>query len=128
MKTKPSSEFCVYRTGKYKKGKIHPNCKECQKLYARDHRRTKVENKAGSLRPDTCPICGGKDKICYDHDHTTGMFRGWLCGPCNTILGLAKDDPEVLRGLADYLEGAESSSHEEIMSLRQLSKTFGSYI
>lgn len=38
-----------------------------------------------------------------DHDHVTGLFRGLLCHQCNFILGLAKDNPEILRTLADYL-------------------------
>jgi hypothetical protein len=39
-----------------------------------------------------------------DHDHVTGKVRGILCGPCNMTLGHAKDDPERLRSLADYVE------------------------
>jgi hypothetical protein len=39
-----------------------------------------------------------------DHDHVTGAIRGLLCGPCNRAAGLARDNPTVLRGLADYLE------------------------
>lgn len=41
---------------------------------------------------------------CWDHDHTTGQFRGWLCHRCNVSLGLMADDPERLRAAADYLE------------------------
>lgn len=63
----------------------------------------------------TCEICrrdcnlipGGpiKDMICFDHDHTTNQFRGWLCATCNSALGMAKDSPTLLRKMADYLEG-----------------------
>jgi hypothetical protein len=40
-----------------------------------------------------------------DHNHTTGKFRGWICGQCNRGLGLFKDDVEHLRGAIKYLGG-----------------------
>lgn len=49
-----------------------------------------------------------------DHNHVTGEVRGILCGMCNSALGLAKDDPEVLRGLLRYLE--KHTSKEEQMA------------
>ena len=60
-----------------------------------------------------CDVCGsadspGRDRkhhMHFDHCHETGRFRGWLCGSCNRILGLAKDDPDRLRKLAEYLDG-----------------------
>lgn len=39
-----------------------------------------------------------------DHDHRTGEIRAMLCHHCNKALGLGRDDPEILRGLAAYLE------------------------
>lgn len=39
-----------------------------------------------------------------DHDHETDAVRGLLCMWCNSALGQAMDDPEVLRRLAEYLE------------------------
>ena len=55
-------------------------------------------------RPDYCEVCGDEGKICWDHDHATGLFRGWLCNRCNRTLGFVYDNPEVLRKLAEYLE------------------------
>jgi hypothetical protein len=40
----------------------------------------------------------------YDHNHETGEFRGWVCMYCNGALGLAGDNPELLRALATYLD------------------------
>ena len=57
-------------------------------------------------RPEgaTCELCGGDNKIAYDHCHKTGNFRGWLCFRCNTTLGKVGDDPNLLRKMALYLE------------------------
>lgn len=60
------------------------------------------EAEAGE-KPNTCGVCGSGGKICFDHCHATNKFRGWLCNRCNLVLGHAKDDPELLRKLADYL-------------------------
>jgi hypothetical protein len=65
------------------------------------------ERKAGRARPDTCEICDEAPKdgkrLAFDHCHAQGHFRGWLCLRCNLALGLAKDDPTLLKKLADYL-------------------------
>jgi hypothetical protein len=38
-----------------------------------------------------------------DHCHNTKAVRGILCNRCNTVLGLCKDDDELLLGMARYL-------------------------
>lgn len=44
-----------------------------------------------------------------DHCHTSLIFRGVLCRPCNLILGLARDNAETLRAAAAYLESFQGS-------------------
>ena len=60
---------------------------------------------AGRPAPAACEICCRSDlRIVWDHDHASGLFRGWICDHCNKILGLVKDSPATLRALAAYLE------------------------
>lgn len=69
------------------------------------------------LQRGGCAICGarspgrkgrgGKEsEWIVDHDHSTGKVRGVVCHPCNVIMGLAKDNPTLLRDIAHYLERA----------------------
>ncbi|MGW5773090.1 endonuclease VII domain-containing protein [Streptomyces longwoodensis] len=54
-----------------------------------------------------CAICRQprRYRLDVDHDHKTGLVRGLTCRLCNRrILPGAKDDPEVLRNAAAYLE------------------------
>lgn len=48
--------------------------------------------------------------INIDHCHRTGKLRGFLCSECNRCLGCAKDNPEVLRKMADYIEHHQRES------------------
>lgn len=54
-------------------------------------------------------VCGvteevlGK-KLDVDHCHTSGVVRGVLCNPCNTMLGRARDKIEVLEAAVEYLK------------------------
>lgn len=58
---------------------------------------------------NTCASCGetdwGKLGPVVDHDHNTGDIRGIVCNRCNVALGMLKDNPEIARKLAIYLEG-----------------------
>lgn len=54
------------------------------------------------------PACGKSEaesgrRLCLDHCHLTGRFRGWLCKDCNTAAGLLRDCPKRAAGLADFL-------------------------
>jgi len=61
-----------------------------------------------SAQGGRCSICGRIPRegrvLVIDHDHDTGVVRALLCRQCNIMLGCAKDDPDVLRAAADYLE------------------------
>ena len=64
----------------------------------------KLELKAGRKRPDKCELCGSKEKICFDHNHKTGKFRGWICDKCNKALGLVKDNVQTLELMIKYIK------------------------
>ena len=55
-----------------------------------------------AICPSTVP---GKNRTawCIDHSHATGAVRAILCHDCNTMLGNAKDDPEILMAAVAYL-------------------------
>ena len=55
-------------------------------------------------KPEKCEVCNGGGVICLDHCHVENKFRGWLCNSCNSALGYARDNPDILRKLAEYLE------------------------
>jgi len=65
-----------------------------------------------------CYLCGclldPDGRVCIDHDHGCCpknrscriCRRGLTCSPCNVAIGMADDDPALLRLIADNLEAA----------------------
>lgn len=62
-----------------------------------------------------CAICGGQEtaahkttqlkrRLAVDHCHVTKKVRGILCTSCNTVLGNAKDDIDILLKAVEYLQ------------------------
>lgn len=62
-----------------------------------------------------CKICGttpeqaGISRLFVDHCHATGKVRGLLCNLCNSMLGKAKDQVEILQKAIAYLTPTLSS-------------------
>jgi hypothetical protein len=56
--------------------------------------------------PQNCESCGDAfSKTPHlDHCHETKQFRGWLCGGCNTGLGMFMDSEDRLIKAVAYLE------------------------
>lgn len=63
----------------------------------------------------TCAICGEADsrtskadgfkhRLHVDHDHSTGLVRDLLCSRCNTAIGQLRENPEIIRRAAAYIE------------------------
>ena len=71
-----------------------------------------------------CQICGRTEKLCWDHDHKTGKFRGTLCDICNTGIGCFRDDPRLLIQAVEYLKQAkhnEELASPEVLKRRLIS-------
>lgn len=55
-----------------------------------------------------CGICFGVNingqRLSVDHNHQTGKIRALLCARCNTAIGLARENAEILKSAIDYLE------------------------
>lgn len=82
-----------------------------------DYRYKHIDGMVFISKEKRLELFNGSDKICrvcktilnidsarYDHCHNDGGFRGWLCHHCNTAIGFMKDNPELLRNAAQYLE------------------------
>lgn len=76
--------------------------------------RVRQEAQAGRPRPSACEICSEiSERVVFDHCHTGGHFRGWICDRCNRVLGSVKDDPNLLRKLATYVEIGHGTTDDE---------------
>lgn len=91
---------------------------ELQKRYRtankKERRAHELERRYGKIRlePPTCEAYGTprvvmKTGLHADHNHATGIFRGWLCLRCNSALGYALDSRDRLQLLINYLDKAE---------------------
>lgn len=97
-----------YATDPLYRNRVLAATKAYQKAHGPAKHRAKLETLAGRPRPSHCEACGRTSQdgkaIHWDHDHITGLFRGWLCVYCNHTLGKFEDDPVLLHKLIAYLE------------------------
>lgn len=95
------------------------DCRECARL---DQKRRRLAGLGITLEDyerlleeqgGVCAICkqpetqtrhGRIKELAVDHDHTTGLVRALLCHACNVAIGYLRDDPDLARSVANYLE------------------------
>lgn len=116
---RPLSAF--YTNPSAKRWGYNPQCKSCQSEQNRsfrerdpdgyrEHMRNHRAKKYGLSREDydrlrdtPCEICGTREDLVIDHCHKAGHVRGSLCRKCNSLLGMANDDPALLQAAVEYL-------------------------
>lgn len=64
--------------------------------------------------PDLLVYENRKRGYAIDHNHFTMEVRGILCLKCNSLLGMANDDPDILRKSIDYLNGRGSYAGKKV--------------
>lgn len=103
-----------------------PRCRPCEsdRVLLAKHGMTRAQRDAIAEAQGGCRICdrtdpGAKgwvvdhDRSCCPGDRSCGSCRrGVLCQWCNSALGYAGDNPEVLRRMARYLESGERIPRE----------------
>lgn len=66
----------------------------------------KMREKAGG-----CEVCGDTNTV-LDHCHDSAQIRGVLCNRCNQALGSMRDNPSLIRSLAEYMDKHLSKKKE----------------
>ena len=99
----------------------HSKCPECRqmwynanreqfKIYNRQRRYgLNSENYTVLLEKQkySCAICKDKAELEVDHCHTTSKVRGLLCERCNRLLGLGRENIDILVAAIDYLKSVK---------------------
>lgn len=104
---KPASEFFL---NKRAKDGLKAYCKPCErnfKFHWTYGITLEQKNQIISKQNGKCPICdiGLSDtKASLDHNHCTNQIRGVLCGRCNLVLGMVREEISILRSAIKYLE------------------------
>lgn len=55
------------------------------------------------IQDGKCAICQRSRPLTIDHNHKTDAVRGLLCYSCNSFIGMAQDNIEILQKAIEYL-------------------------
>lgn len=71
----------------------------------------KLYDQLYEIQQGRCALCREPEEkfawLCIDHDHDTGRIRGLLCPNCNRGIGLLRDNADLLRKAAEYIDTAK---------------------
>ena len=85
---------CCRRCGSRERLVSTKHCRKCNVRWVKQWKQTKRLRE--QMRGKPCGICEKPmAQPCYDERY--GNFRGWVCHPCNLMIGHASDDPEIFR-------------------------------
>jgi Recombination endonuclease VII len=103
-------KFCSAKcrtSGNYENNKLRARAQFLERTFALP---MEVYDYVVAKQSFLCALCGEPEtsprakRLAVDHDHSTGIVRGFLCGLCNRALGNMRDNPALLRKAADYLD------------------------
>jgi hypothetical protein len=89
--------------------------KEYGRKHTQEYRSRKRAARTSRPMPPLCEVCARPSarRLCWDHDHKTGKFRGWLCNKCNTALGQVDDNSTILSALINYLRVSDGDNQSK---------------
>jgi len=103
-------KFCCNECYKEYRIKNKKNEKESNRLYQKKNKYGLLPEEYYSLfinQQNKCAICGlefnENNKGFVDHCHITNKIRGLLCTKCNSLLGMANDNKDILQKAIEYL-------------------------
>ena len=107
--------IAVYRHSQVKPDKVsdddprpekRPSTNKSRAAYLKMHYGITLEQYGimSEAQEHSCAICRISGvKLVVDHCHVANVVRKLLCAHCNSMLGFAKDSPEVLERAAAYV-------------------------
>lgn len=116
-RTRPWKQCTVENCGNqfYAKGMCHQHYIRAKGLEKKFGTTLQAIQEMEAAQGSKCAIClqtqmrigwlsGKPDAMAVDHDHKTGKIRGLLCDTCNRAIGMLKDNPDIMRAAASYIE------------------------
>ena len=100
-------------------------CDPCREKHRKPYQKDSVKNREKHLRrfyrltiadvdakvaaqDGRCAICGDQPvppaRLHVDHSHADKRVRALLCGPCNRMIGMAREDRDILAAASEYLD------------------------